>query len=430
MNFIKKILQTQLFKISSLNSLSILIKMGIGLITSKVIAVFVGPGGMAYIGNFRNFMTSLEGVSTLAFPSGIVKYISESEDQANELNKIVTTVLLTFLGFSTLLSILIFTFSDYLCAKIFGNNLQYEIVFKAVAIVLPFSVVSVLFVSIINGLGKYSKLIYATIFSNILASLLTVGLIFQFKLIGALLSIAMNPAILFAVNFFFVPKELQILRRIDVRKYDFSVIKKLAGFSIMILPSFLLNPYITLEIRKFLIVNVGLYESGFWEAITRVSNLYLMFISTLVSLYFYPQLIKSKSESQTKQVFFNFYKSIIPLFVFCTIVIYFLRFWIIKILFSVEFLPVTDLFLWQIIGDFFRICGMILGFQFLAKKIILHYILFEVFSNLFLYFFSIYCIELIGIQGVLVAQAAEHCLYFLILVFYFRKIIFKEFSVL
>jgi PST family polysaccharide transporter len=32
----------QLFKISSLNSLSIILKIGIGLITSKLLAVFVG----------------------------------------------------------------------------------------------------------------------------------------------------------------------------------------------------------------------------------------------------------------------------------------------------------------------------------------------------------------------------------------------------
>ena len=404
--------------------MSVLIKIGTGIITSKMIAIFVGPSGMAYIGNFRNFITSLEGVSTLAFPSGIVKYVGENESNEKQLNQIITTVLVTFLVFSSLLSILIYAFSALLCAKIFGNDLQFEIVFQVVAIVLPFSVVSVLFVSIINGLGKYSKLIYATIISNVLALLLTVFFIYQFKLVGSLLSIALNPAVLFGVTFFYVPKELQILKRINLKQYDFSIIKKLAGFSFMILPSMLLSPYLTLEIRTFLIEKVGLVDAGFWEVITRVSNLYLIFISTLVSLYFYPQLIKASNAVQTKKVFANFYKSIVPLFILGAIAIYVLRFWILKILYSSEFLPVADLFVWQMVGDLFKICGMILGFQFLAKKIILPYILFEVSSNVFLYFLSIYCIETIGIQGVLIAQAAEHFLYFVILLFYFRKMIF------
>jgi PST family polysaccharide transporter len=398
--------------------------MGIGVITSNVLAVFVGAGGMAYIGNFRNFTSALEGVSTLAFPSGIVKYVGENENQEKELTKIITTVLLTFLGLAAILSILIFSFSEVLSVKIFGNDLQYTIVFKVLAVVLPFSVLSVLYISIINGLGKYSKLIYATIISNVLALILTVFLIFQFKLVGALLSITMQSVVLFTVTFFYVPKELQILGRINIKEYDFSVIKKLAGFSFMVLPSMLISPFLMLEIRKFLIVHVGLKDAGFWEAITSISNLYLIFITTLVSVYFYPELIRAKNKWETKAVFYRFYKVIIPIFIGSGIVIYFLRFFILKILYTDEFLPVADLFIWQLINDFFKICGMILGFQFLAKKMVLPYILLELLSNIFLYFVSIYLIKIVGIQGVLMAMALEQFLYFAVLLFYFRKTLF------
>ena len=401
-----------------------MIKIGVGVITSNVLAVFVGAGGMAYIGNFRNFINSLEGVSTLAFPSGIVKYVGENEENEKELTKIITTVLLTFLALSTVLSVLIFSYADVLTAKIFGTQLGLEIVFKVVAVVLPFSVISVLYISIINGLGKYSKLIFATIISNIIALLLTIFLIYQYKLIGALLSIALQPVALFAVTFFYVPRELQILGRINIKEYDFAVIKKLAGFSFMVLPSMLISPFLMLEIRKFLIVDVGLVNAGFWEAITRVSNLYLIFITTLVSVYFYPELIRAKNKIETKAVFYRFYKIIIPIFIGSGVVIYFSRFVILKILYTTEFLPVADLFVWQLIGDFFKICGMILGFQFLAKKMVLPYIILELVANFFLYFTSIYLIKVVGVQGVLIAIAIEQCLYFLFLTFFFRKTLF------
>ena len=401
-----------------------MIKLGIGVITSNVLAVFVGAGGMAYIGNFRNFINSLEGVSTLAFPSGIVKYVGENEENEKELTKIITTVLLTFLALTAVLSVLIFSYADVLTAKIFGTHLGLELVFKVVAVVLPFSVISVLYISIINGLGKYSKLIFATILSNVFALLLTIFLISQYQLIGALLSIALQPVVLFAVTFFYVPKELQILGRINIKEYDFAVIKKLAGFSFMVLPSMLISPFLMLEIRKFLIVEVGLVNAGFWEAITRVSNLYLIFITTLVSVYFYPELIRAKNKIETKAVFYRFYKVIIPIFIASGIVIYFSRFLILKILYTTEFVPVADLFVWQLIGDFFKICGMILGFQFLAKKMVLPYIILELVANIFLYFTSIYLIKVVGVQGVLIAMAIEQCLYFLFLTFFFRKTLF------
>lgn len=179
-----------------------------------------------------------------------------------------------------------------------------------------------------------------------------------------------------------------------------------------------------LEIRKFLIVEVGLVNAGFWEAITRVSNLYLIFITTLVSVYFYPELIRAKNKIETKAVFYRFYKVIIPIFIASGIVIYFSRFLILKILYTTEFVPVADLFVWQLIGDFFKICGMILGFQFLAKKMVLPYIILELVANIFLYFTSIYLIKVVGVQGVLIAMAIEQCLYFLFLTFFFRKTLF------
>ena len=83
MNFYRKIIQTSLFKITSLNSFSVVLKIGIGLITSKILAVFVGPSGMALVGNLRNFLTSLENISTLGFQNGIVKYAAENEKNKN-----------------------------------------------------------------------------------------------------------------------------------------------------------------------------------------------------------------------------------------------------------------------------------------------------------------------------------------------------------
>src|SRR5690606_33090079 len=99
--------------------------------------------------------------------SGIVKYVGENEDNERQLSKVLSTVFLTFLSISLLLSLLILLFSEFICFHVFGINSQFEIVFKVVAVVLPCNVVSVLFISVISGLGKYNKVIFANIVSNI-----------------------------------------------------------------------------------------------------------------------------------------------------------------------------------------------------------------------------------------------------------------------
>ena len=80
MDFFNSIFKNQLVKIVSLNSFSVGLKIGIGLITSKILALFVGPTGMALVGNLRNFLASVETISTLGFQNGIVKYIAENRN--------------------------------------------------------------------------------------------------------------------------------------------------------------------------------------------------------------------------------------------------------------------------------------------------------------------------------------------------------------
>lgn len=426
MDFIKKIIQTDLFKITSLNSLSVLLKIGTGLITSKLLAVFVGPGGMALVGNLRNFTSSLEGVSTLGFSSGIIKSVGENEKNKEELEKIISTVLISFLVAAFFLSTLLFIFSDYFCYKIFGNNFQYSVVFKVVAVVLPWNVVSVLFVSIINGLGRYNKVIYANIICNIIVLMLSLGLIYYFKILGAFFSIIIVPVVLVLVALFYLPKEIQIFKRLNCREYDFKVLKNLGTFSLMILPPTVLSPICNLQIRNFLIANVGLDQSGFWEAITRISNLYMLFIGTMVSVYFYPQLIRANEAIKTKEVIWSFYKFILPVFITGTIFIYFFRFFIIQVLFTNEFLPVSELFFWQLVSDIFKVAGMILGVLLMVRKKISHYIFIEIIALIFLYLISLFCVKNIGLEGVVIAQTAENFLYLLVLGVYFRKDLFYK----
>ena len=421
MEIIKKIIQTNLFKITSLNSFSVLIKIGIGLVTSKLFAVFLGPSGMALVGNFRNFMAALEGVSTLSFSPGIVKYVGENEDNKKELDKIISTVLLSFLLIAFVLSIVIFLFSDYLSLQIFGNNLQFALIFKVVAIVLPWNAISVLFIAVINGLGEYKKVIFANIISNILVLILSFGLIYSYKTLGALISISIIPVILVFVSAYFLPQDLHIFNRFSFKKYDFKVFRNLFTFSLMILPSAILSPFFNLQIRNFLIASVDVTSGGLWEAISRIANIYLVFVSSIVSIYFYPKLIKAREINDSKIVVWSFYKFIFPLFVTGAIVVYFFRFVIVKILFTNAFLPVTDLFFWQLIGDVFKVAGMILGFQLLAKKSIIPYISFELVSFFSLYFLSLFFIKKVGLEGVVIAQAMENLIYLIILIFYFRK---------
>ncbi|WP_245709624.1 O-antigen translocase [Flavobacterium degerlachei] len=420
----KKIYKSQLFKISSLNSLSIILKIGIGLVTSKLLAVFVGPSGMALVGNLRNFMSSLETVSTLGFQNGIVKYVAEIEKDKLQLQKFISTVFMSLLLVALLLSGFLYFFAAFWNYRIFGSHFEYDFVFKALSLALPWYAVSILLVSVLNGLGNFKKVIWINSIGNAIGLLVSVVLILEYRTFGALLSIVISPALLFFVAFYFVNKEIAVFKIISSAAFDFSFIKKLSSYSLMALVSSVLGPLVFLMVRNNIIQTLDIDQAGYWETMTRISTYYMLFVSTILTVYFLPKLSASKDSQETKSIFWSFYKGILPVFIFGVTIIYFARFFIIKLLFTNEFLQVESLFFWQLFGDVLKAASLILGYQFFAKRLTIAFIVSELVSLGLFYFLSDYLMGLFGIQGVVMAQALDNFVYLLILLLYFRKSLF------
>ena len=202
MKYLKKIVGKELFKVGSLNSISVLIKISIGFITSKVIAVFVGPSGMAFVGNLRNFITSIESIGMLGFQNGIVKYVSEYENDEIRLKKLLSTMVISIMVTTLIISCFLFFFSSYLNNKIFGSDYHYQFIFFALGVSLPFYIASLFLISVLNGFGDFKKVIKINIYGNLLGLILSLILIYNYHTFGALLSVILTPSLLFFITVF------------------------------------------------------------------------------------------------------------------------------------------------------------------------------------------------------------------------------------
>lgn len=418
---IKKIVESSLFKVTSLNSISVIIKLLIGILSSKVIAVFLGAPGMALVGNMRNFFSSVETVTTLGFQNGIVKYTAENKDDETHLKKVISTIFITLLCSSILFALILFAFSEFWSNQVFGDHNNYGFVISILAISIPFYVMNVFLTSVLNGFGKFHKVIYITIFGNIIGLLVSVILIWKLNIAGALISIAATPALLLIVTYLYFRSLMNMREYIHFRYFNFAVIRNLSSFSLMAFVSGFFGPLVYLTIRNNVIEKLGEEQAGYWSAMERISSNYLLFISTLLTVYFLPKLILATTSQQTKDVFYSYYKKILPLFIFAIVVIYILKGFIVRFLFTKEFLPVEELFQWQLIGDIFKVASLILGFEFFAKKMTLAFIVTELISLGILYASSMFFIDLYGIEGIVMAHAFTHAFYLLMLVIYFKN---------
>ncbi len=323
------------------------------------------------------------------------------------------------------LSIILFLFSDFISQFVFNNN-DYSFLFKIAALVVPFYSSQMFFLSIINGLQKIKVLVQINIIGYIVATLLIVFLMSRQQLQGALLSIVLTPILLFFSLFYKYGLLKQIISNIDFSTISNGYFKKVASFFSMTLFSGIMIPIVFLLIRNHIIENIGATDAGYWEAMRKISNYYMIFVYTLFSMYLLPMLSEAKTDSKFRDIIFNFYKSLLPVIIVGFVFIYVFRVLLIKIVLTDDFLPMQQLFLWQLVGDFFKIVSFTIAFQLQAKRMIKLYLLCELFYISVIYFTSIYLIDTLGILGVVKAHTITFVLYTLLMLFVFKDKIFVK----
>lgn len=427
MKLVKKIVRSPFFRISSLNGLSVLLKIGIGFLTSKVLAVYVGPAGMALVGNLRNFLTSAEGIATLGFQNGIVKYVAESQKDETAFKKVLSTVFFTLAAVAVAGALLLFCFASTWSRAVFAGDETFAGVFRVMAAALPFYAASVVVISVLNGFGLFKKVIVANMLGNAIGLFISVFLIYSYQTFGALLSIVIAPAALFFITVFYAGSKLKLFV-LSRGFFDAGILKKLASYSVMALVSAICVPLAYLGIRQKAMVVAGIDAAGHWEAMNRISSYSLLFATTLVSVYFLPQLVMAHDNKKLQVIFFSYFKGVLPVFALGSAFVYLMRDHVVRLLFTNDFLPVTQLFGWQLMGDIFKVASLILGYCFFAKRLTVAYVVSEIASLSILYFTSTFFLAIIGVEGLVLAHLVTYAAYFAMLLAYFRKAIFKRFN--
>ncbi|MCF1421213.1 O-antigen translocase [Mangrovimonas futianensis] len=422
--FVEYINNNVLVRVASLNSASVITRIIAGFLTSKAIALFVGAEGLALIGNFRNFVGTLQSFSILGLYNGVVKYVAEFKNNTKELSKMLSTAY--YMGFmsTVLCGFLCYFFSNEINNYLFPTYNDYAYIIRIFALALPFYSLNMFTYSILNGFSKFKILIIINIIGQILAASITLLLIYQERIDGALISVAISESLIFLITLVGISNQRSLAPLLKLSHFRLDFVKKLSSFSIMKIFSAMALPLVAIAIRTYLIDHVGFKEAGFWEAMNRISKYYLMFISSLMSLYILPRFSEINTIKEFRTEVFNFYKTVLPIFGLGLLAIYLMRHILIAVIFSSEFKPVESLFLWQLLGDFINVLSIVIAYQFLAKNMVWHYLIVEAFSVSILYISSILFVDIFGVQGAVIGHFVTQVLHFALILFIFNHSLF------
>jgi len=414
-----------LVKTTFLSSISTFLRILAGLISTKVIAIITGPAGVALIGQFQSFQSIILNLADFGTKNGIIKYIAEFKENQEEYPKILSTSFLLSLISTTIISLLLIIFSNSIGQYLFKTN-KYAFVFVILAFAIYFYVAKEIFLAALNGFRQIKKLIATSMIAASIGTIITIILVLRFGLTGALIALILTQCIGFVIVFCFLRNVDWFRKENFLKHFDRKSMKRLLAYSFMTLIGILTLELRQIYLRDYLITKLTLESAGYWQAIWRISQAYIMVITTSLSIYYLPRLSEIKIRSELRKEVLYGYKILIPVVLVLSSIVYLFRDLIVKILFSPDFYPVRELFLFQLIGDVFKIASWLLSFIFVAKAMVKEFVITEIIFKITFLALALYFIPSSSVKGLTYAYALNYLMYFITLLFLFRKLMFKS----
>lgn len=412
-----------LYKASFLSFIATIVKILSGLVINKAIAIYIGPTGLAIIGQFQNFSQVVMTLAQGGINTGVTKYTSEYGRGSPELPVLFSTAVRISVFASLIIGSCLIFFSNNFSIHFLKTD-KYSYIFMVFGLTIFLVVCNNLLLSVINGLKEIKVFVAINITQSIYNLVFTSLLAVFFGLDGVLIALVTNQSIIFFVALWMLRKHPIINANNWVQGFKKNEAKKLFSYSLMTVTAVIVAPVSQLIVRNYIGAELGWEKAGYWQAIWYVSTMYLMVVTMTLSIYYLPKFSEITDKKLLKKELLQGYKLLLPIVIASSLIIYILRDFIIWFVFTEDFFPISDLFLWQLIGDVIKLASWLLAYLMLARAMIKRYIITEILFSISFVYLSILFVDMYGLVGVTYAFAMNYFFYFIIVFFLTKNTLF------
>ncbi|PXX42528.1 O-antigen translocase [Undibacterium pigrum] len=413
-----------LVRTSLLNAIAVMVRMLTMLGLNKLLAVYVGPGGYAVIGQFQNAVTMILSFASGAISTGVTKYTAEHGDDETAQHKVWASAARISLYCSLATSAVIAVFHQQL-AVLLLKNAQYGSVFLWLAASLVLFVLNTLLLAILNGKKAVAAYVGANIATSIVTLLATWWLASVWGLYGALVALAVNQSFVAIITLVLCLRSKWFSLGMLFAKADRDMLRKLGAYALMAIVTATVVPLSQMLIRNQLVQDFGWQQAGYWQAVTRISDIYLMLITTTLTVYYLPRLAEIKAAAELKKEIARVYRFVLPLTALGAVMVYLLRDLMLWLVFTEEFRPMLQLLAWQLVGDFIKIGSWVLGFVMLGRALTTPYVITEIVFSLSLVALTYLLTPAFGLQGAVIAFCINYVLYWACIAWILKKYAYR-----
>lgn len=401
---------------------SSVIKISTTLVVGKIIALKTGAEGIAIYGQILNFVVIMLVISGGAINEGITKFVSEYRLQTSDkLANLLSTSLKYTVFCSIIVGVLLIIFSNQLSVFVLQEE-GYDYVFVLFGFTIILYNINNMLLAILNGFKQFKNFNFISICNNFLSLFLTLLLVVLYNLKGALIAVVLNQAIVLLLTLFLLRKQLWFTAANFSKQFDNNTFKLLFSFALLSILSTAVNPVVSILIRNEIVDTISLKAAGYYEFVSRISSISILFFSLTVTSYYLPRISEISQKNELFTEIKNTYKIILPVIFVLLSLIYILRYLIIEMLATIDFYESEGLFFFQLLGAFFKICAQILGFVFLAKAKIKILISLEFILNIIYFLLMFTLVKNLGLIGTSYAFAIYNFIYLIVVILIFNKL--------
>lgn len=348
----------------------------IGIIRSKLVAIFLGPSGLGIMGLFQSTIDLIKSATNMGLQTSAVRDVALANDSNNQHDiRVVKTVLSRLVWVTGMLGVLVtFIGAPYLSTITF-SNLDYTLHFRILSVILLFSQISVQYNVILQGLRALRKLASANIVAALVGLIVNVPIFILFKEDG-IVAVLIITAISSCVVGWFLTRGLNIqsveMSWKDTFKKGSQMLKMGFLLGLTSLMDMLVVYIIKVAIQNWgTVAEVGLYTAGF-----AIVQQYVNIIFSSISTDYYPRLCSaSNNVASMNEVVNKQFEILILVLTPLIAVLIPLSKVAIQILYSSEFVSISIMVNWIAFGMIFRAINWCPGYITLAKsKTLLYFV--------------------------------------------------------
>ena len=390
------------------------------LVVIKLVAWFAGPEGVGKLGQFTSLMSLLAVLAGGGISAGIVKYVAEYRHDPQRLARLLAAALWYALCASVLMGCLALLFSRQLAQWLLDDP-RYAGLIRVLAVAqLGIALVNYI-LAVINGFMDVRRLALIQVLGSLLSIVMVIWLARWLHLYGALLALIVSQLLWLVVGLPAWWRSPYFQRSMLRLRFDREMTLRLAAFSVMTLTAALVSPLVTIAVRDHLAVRLGWEQVGYWQAVSKVSDAYLLFLTAAINIYYLPKLAAIQERAALVAELRNAYRYVLPAVVALAAAVYVLRGWVTRVLFSADFAPANALYGPQLVGDVIKVASFILSYVMLAKAMTRLFVISEcVFAASYLALVYVFTTHF-GLVGAMYAFAANYLAYLAFTVLVVRR---------